>query len=107
MRTFLDRLHDLKLNEVALRKNLISENNLRVNVETLVPGPDFRNCLLRKGNDPISLIAEVKSRAPGRKNIERLDPEQWSMILKKEVQKPFLFLQMKAGLGALLKRSEK
>ena len=75
MRTFLDRLHDLKLNEVALRKNEIPENNLRVKVETLGPGPDFRNCLLRKGNDPISLIAEVKSRAPGRKNVERLDPE--------------------------------
>ena len=75
MRTFLDRLHDLKLNEVALRKNEISENNLRVKVETLGPGPDFRHCLLRKGNDPISLIAEVKSRAPGRKNVDRLDPE--------------------------------
>jgi len=49
MRTFLDRLHDLKLNEVALRKNEISENNLRVKVETLGPGPDFRHCLLRKG----------------------------------------------------------
>ena len=75
MRTFLDRLHDLKLNEVALRKNEISENNLRVKVETLGPGSDFRNCLLRKGNDPISLIAEVKSRAPGRKNVDRIDPE--------------------------------
>mgnify|MGYP007064202219 CR=1 FL=1 len=35
MRTFLDRLHDLKLNEVALRKNEISENNLRVKVEKI------------------------------------------------------------------------
>ena len=41
MRTFLDRLHDLKLNEVALRKNEISENKLRVKVETLGPGPGF------------------------------------------------------------------
>ena len=107
MRTFLDRLHDLKLNEVALRKNEISENNLRVKVETLGPGSDFRNCLLRKGNDPISLIAEVKSRAPGRKNVDVLIRKLWSMILKKEVQKLFLFLQMKAGLEALLKRSGK
>ena len=30
MRTFLDRLHDLKLNEVALRKNEISENNIDI-----------------------------------------------------------------------------
>ena len=41
MRTFLDRLHDLKLNEVALRKNEIPENNLRVKVESLGPGPDL------------------------------------------------------------------
>ena len=57
MRTFLDRLYDLKLNEVALRKNEISENNLRAKVETIGPGSDFRNCLLREGNYPISLIA--------------------------------------------------
>ena len=75
MRTFLDKLHDLKLKEVAKRKNKISEIDLRVKVETIGQVPDFRNCLLRKENGPISLIAEVKSRAPGHKNVERLDPE--------------------------------
>ncbi len=43
MRTFLDKLHELKLNEVARRKNEISENNLRLKVETLGPGPVYRN----------------------------------------------------------------
>ena len=75
MRTFLDKLHDLKLKEVAKRKNEISEIDLRVKAETIGQIPDFRNCLLRKENGPISLIAEVKSRAPGHKNVERLDPE--------------------------------
>ena len=75
MRTFLDKLYDLKIKEVVKRKIEISEKNLRLKVETLGRAPYFRNCLLRKENDPISLIAEVKSRAPGRKNVERLDPE--------------------------------
>ena len=73
MRTFLDKLHDLKLNEVAERKKKISEKNLLIKLETLGPAADFRTRLLREEFEPISLIAEVKSRAPGRKNVESLD----------------------------------
>ena len=75
MRTFLDRLHDLKLKEVALRRKKISEKSLRGQTETLVNAPDFRTNLLRKPDGAISLITEVKSKAPGRNNVERLDPE--------------------------------
>ena len=75
MRTFLDKLHDIKLKEVAQRRKIISENNLRSQAEALGNATDFRTALLRAPDEPISLIAEVKSKAPGRKNVENLDPE--------------------------------
>ncbi len=75
MRTFLDKLHDLKLKEVAQRRKIISENNLRGQAEALGNATDFRAALLRAPDESISLIAEVKSKAPGRKNVESLDPE--------------------------------
>ena len=75
MRTFLDKLHDIKLKEVDQRRKIISENNLRSQAEALGNAIDFRTALLRAPDEPISLIAEVKSKAPGRKNVENLDPE--------------------------------
>ena len=75
MRTFLDKLHDIKLKEVDQRRKIISENNLRSQAEVLENATDFRTALLRAPDEPISLIAEVKSKAPGRKNVENLDPE--------------------------------
>ena len=75
MRTFLDKLHDIKLKEVDQRRKIISENNLRSQAEALGNATDFRTALLRAPDEPISLIAEVKSKAPGRKNVESLDPE--------------------------------
>ena len=75
MRTFLDKLHDIKLKEVDQRRKIISENNLRSQAEALENATDFRTALLRAPDEPISLIAEVKSKAPGRKNVENLDPE--------------------------------
>jgi len=75
MRTFLDKLHDIKLKEVDQRRKIISENNLRRQAEALGNAMDFRTALLRAPDEPISLIAEVKSKAPGRKNVENLDPE--------------------------------
>ncbi len=75
MRTFLDKLHDIKLKEVDQRRKIISENNLRSQAEALGHATDFRTALLRAPDEPISLIAEVKSKAPGRKNVENLDPE--------------------------------
>ena len=75
MGTFLDRLHDLKLKEVAQRQIKISEKILHDQVETLGVASAFRSCLLRAPGEPISLISEVKSRAPGRNNVDRLVPE--------------------------------
>ena len=75
MRTFLDKLHDIKLKEVDQRRKIISENNLRSQAEALGNATDFRTALLRAPDEPISLIAEVKSKAPGRKNVENLDTE--------------------------------
>ena len=75
MRTFLDKLHDIKLKEVDQRRKIISENNLRSQAEALGNATDFRTALLRAPDESISLIAEVKSKAPGRKNVENLDPE--------------------------------
>ena len=75
MRTFLDKLYDIKLKEVDQRRKIISENNLRSQAEALGNATDFRTALLRAPDEPISLIAEVKSKAPGRKNVENLDPE--------------------------------
>ncbi len=75
MRTFLDKLHDLKLKEVAQRQKIISEKYLRSRVEALRNAADFRTALLRAPEETISLITEIKSKAPGRKNVESLDPE--------------------------------
>jgi indole-3-glycerol phosphate synthase len=75
MRTFLDKLHDLKLKEVAQRQKVISEKYLRSRAESLKIPVEFRTALLRAPNEAISLITEVKSKAPGRKNVESLDPE--------------------------------
>ena len=75
MRTFLDRLHDLKLKEVAQRQIKISEKNLRGQVEMLGLASAFRSCLLRAPGEPISLISEVKAKAPGRNNVDILVPE--------------------------------
>ena len=76
MRTFLDKLHDLKLKEVAQRQKVNSEKHLRSRAESLENPEEFRTALLRAPDEAISLITEVKSKAPGRKNVESLDPEE-------------------------------
>jgi indole-3-glycerol phosphate synthase len=76
MRTFLDKLHDLKLKEVSQRQKVISEKHLRSQAELLENTADFRTALLREPDKAISLITEVKSKAPGRKNVENFDPEE-------------------------------
>ena len=75
MRTFLDKLHDLKLKEVSQRQKIISEKYLRSRIETLGYAADFRTALLRAPEESISLIPEIKSKAPGRNNVESFDPE--------------------------------
>ena len=75
MRTFLDKLREIKQNEVAKRQKEINEENLRAEVNNLEKAPDFRKRLIRNPGEPISLILEVKSRAPGRINVEQLETE--------------------------------
>ena len=75
MRTFLDKLRELKQNEVSKRQIEINEDHLRAEVNNLEKAPNFRKRLIRNPGEPISLILEVKSRAPGRINIEQLEPE--------------------------------
>ena len=47
MRTFLDKLHDLKLKEIAQRRKIISENNLRSQAEALGNATDFRTAFIK------------------------------------------------------------
>ena len=75
MKTFLDKLRELKQSEVSKRKEKINEDLLRSEVNNLEKAPDFRKQLIRNHGAPISLIVEVKSRAPGRINVEQLETE--------------------------------
>lgn len=75
MRTFLDKLRELKQIEVSKRQIEINEDSLRTEVNNLEKAPNFRKRLIRNPGDPISLILEVKSRAPGRINVEQLETE--------------------------------
>jgi len=76
MRTFLDRVRDQKLKEVEKRKEKISENILREKLESSCKLPGFKNKLFRNRDEEISLILEVKSKTPGSKNVDSLDPEK-------------------------------
>ena len=91
MRTFLDKLRDLKQNEVSNRQIKINEDHLRTEVNNLEKAPDFRKRLIRKPGDPISLILEVKSRAPGRINVEQLETETLVKEFEHGALKQFLF----------------
>jgi len=76
MRTFLDRVRDQKLKEVRKRQEKISEHFLREEVEKFNNLPEFKNKLFRKSDEEISLVLEVKSKSPGRENVDSLDPEK-------------------------------
>ena len=56
MRTFLDKLRELKQNEVSKRQIEINEDHLRSEVNNLEKAPDFRKRLIRNPGEPISLI---------------------------------------------------
>jgi len=75
VRTFLDKLRELKQNEVSKRQIENNEDHLRAEVSNLEKAPDFRKQLIRNPGEPISLILEVKYRAPGRINVEQLETE--------------------------------
>ena len=75
MRTFLDKLREIKQNEISKRQIEKNEYYLRAEVNDVDKAPDFRKRLIRNHGEPISLILEVKSRAPGRINVEQLETE--------------------------------
>ena len=75
MKTFLDKLRDLKQNEVSDRQKKIKEDHLRSEVRKLEKAHDFRKRLIRNHGEPISLILELKTRAPGRINVDQLKTE--------------------------------
>mgnify|MGYP001220598326 CR=1 FL=1 len=75
MKTFLDKLRELKQNEVSKRKKVVNEDHLRSEVKNLDKAPDFRKRLIRNPGEPISLILEVKPRAPGRINVNQIETE--------------------------------
>ncbi len=48
---------------------------MREQVAELAPRAPFRRSLLRAAGAPVSLITELKARAPGRENVAALEPE--------------------------------
>ena len=74
METFLDKVRQEKLREISRDALGISEQTLWEKVENIAPAPSFANALRRKPQQPISIIAEVKAKAPNRENVTHLDP---------------------------------
>ena len=64
----------LKLEEIHQRQLSISQEDLKSKISLLPPVPSFKEALIRKRGEPISIIAEVKARSPGRENVASLDP---------------------------------
>ena len=74
MRTFLDRMRDLKNQEILQRS---ADEPLEALREKALDGQcpsNFAEAVKDKGNGLLEIIAEVKARAPGRVNVESLDP---------------------------------
>ena len=73
MKKFLDRVRRLKLDEIEKRKEKFSEKFLRNKLEESIDIPEFKKNLLRNYDEEISLILEVKTRSPGKRNIDSLE----------------------------------
>ena len=74
MRTFLNRMRDLKNQEILQRS---ADEPLEALREKALDGQcpsNFAEAVKDKGNGLLEIIAEVKARAPGRVNVESLDP---------------------------------
>ena len=68
-------MRDLKIEEVRQRQLSVSQDDLKSKISLLPPVPSFKEALIRKqGSEPLSVIAEVKARSPGRENVSSLDP---------------------------------
>ena len=76
MKTFLDRVRRQKQGEIEKKIKKFSEKVLRKKLDESINIPEFKKNLLRHYGDEISLILEVKSRSPGGKNIDSIDPEK-------------------------------
>ena len=76
MRTFLDRMRDLKKEEILKRSAEDSLEELREQALNLDRPLNFREAVRRKEEGYPEIIAEVKARAPGRVNTQTLDPVQ-------------------------------
>ena len=68
-------MQDLKIEEVRQQQLSVSQDDLKSKISLLSPVPSFKEALIRKqGSEPLSVIAEVKARSPGRENVSSLDP---------------------------------
>lgn len=73
LKTFLDQVREEKLAQIAQDTAQISEKTLWHQVESLAPVPSFAHAIGRPAHAPLSIIAEVKAKAPSRKNTQFLD----------------------------------
>ena len=75
MRTFLDKMKDLKAEESARRGLQVSEEALREKISGLPTPNSLSAALIRNSGNAPAIIAEVKARAPGRENVSELKLE--------------------------------
>ncbi|MEM1114445.1 MAG: indole-3-glycerol phosphate synthase [Pseudomonadota bacterium] len=75
MDTFLDVVAAEKRQQVAKRRDALPEALLREHAAQLPSRASFQSALKRLPGAAISLITEVKARAPGRENVRSLEPE--------------------------------
>ena len=107
MRNFLDKIRELKLSEVSNRKKEVNEDHLHSEANILEKAPDFRKRLIRNHGDPISLILEVKPRAPGRINIDQLETENLVKEFERGGAKAISVLTDQSWFGGSLSILEK
>ena len=67
-------MRDLKQEEICQRQLSISQEALQTKLLSLPPVPSFKEALIRRQGEPLSVIAEVKARSPGGNNVAKLDP---------------------------------
>ena len=76
MKTFLDKVRQEKLREIAADQYEVPEKALWEQIEALNPPLSFAGAIQRSLQQPLSIIAEVKAKAPSRENVKTLDPER-------------------------------
>ena len=73
MKTFLDQVREEKWAEIAQQQAQVPEQALWRQAEALAPATSFAKALHRPTHAPLSIIAEVKAKAPSRENTSSLD----------------------------------